>query len=101
MHAEHAERQRMRARETSQPHKRHRDRDLGEFRQLPNFIGRVSEHRPATDVDHRLFRLHDLFSGLLNLVFVSVNRRIVTAQVDFVRVFKFGLRDAHVLRNID
>ena len=91
----------MRSGKTPQAHERHRHRDLSDFGQLSNFIGGIGKHRAASDVDHRLFRLHDLFGGLFDLLFIAGNARVIAAQVDFLGIFKFRFCRAHVLGNID
>ncbi len=86
---------------TAQAHERHGHRNLSDFGKLANFVGGIGKHRAATDVDDRLFGLQDCFRSLFDLVLIAVHRRIVAAQMDFIRIFEFSLRDAYILGNID
>src|SRR5688500_1082615 len=101
VHSQHAEGKRMGARETTQTHQSHGHRNLCDFSQLTDLIRSIGKNSTAANVDHGLFRLHDLFSSLTNVLLATSDYRVVAAQVDFFRVFEFCFGYTHILWNID
>ncbi len=81
VHAEHAERERMPAREAAQAHERRGDRRLEELGQGAQLVGGAGADHAAADVEHRPLGLEQRASGRPDLLDVALERRLVARQL--------------------
>ena len=75
MHAGHADPQRVRARESAEPHQRGVDGDLGDLGQVPQCVGGVAGDDPAAGVDDRPLGVGDRLRGGGDLARVAAGGR--------------------------
>ena len=100
VHAEPAERQRMRFRKRPHAHDGGRHRNLRGFGKLPEFLARVAGDDAATAIERRPFGFFDQPDDLIQRHVVGSFLGIVAAQVNGFRKHRLRAMLLHVLGNV-
>jgi len=90
MHAEHFQGQRIGLRKSAQTHERRGDRRLDLVRQSAQRIGRIAGDDPAAGEDDRPVRFGDQRGGLLNLLWMPLDRGPIAAHARLLGIGRLG-----------
>ena len=101
VHAEHAERQFVRAGEAAETHQRAGHRDAGGLREFQHFRRRIRADDAPADQQHRTGGLGEHLGGAVDLLGVALVGRVVAAQLDLFAPVRLGLVAEHVLGQVD